>query len=272
MLNKIVEFADKCDNSKLWKKRKKRKKKEKERNKMGLFFGKKERLDKFLSQRQQVDGKTHASIAPIVMHELGGKKEKAVIFLSKVYGFENAIKTRELSEGVALLNDYYKMIIDATLKFEGEFLGIFAGFMFNVFGAQIRHHNDIRRAARCSLEIQREIKGFNDERTMRGLEVMKVGMALNVGEVLIGHFGSSRRMNYSAMGEPVDLCYKFCEMAEPGQVLATQSICDDIKDLGDVILLRPYRVSNTSKPIPVFHIKNLRQYHSELTVKYTGVV
>ncbi|MDI6781710.1 MAG: adenylate/guanylate cyclase domain-containing protein [bacterium] len=238
---------------------------------MGLFFGKKERLDKFLIQNQ-ANNKAYASIAPVVTHELGGKKEKVVISFSRVYGFENAVKARELYEGINLLNDYYKMIIDATLKFEGEFLGIFAGFVFNVFGAQIRHHNDIRRAARCSLEIQREIKEFNEERTMRGLEIMKVGMALNVGEVLIGHFGSSRRMNYSAIGEPVDLCCKFCEMAEPGQVLATQGICDDIKDLGDVILLRPYRVSNTAKPIPVFHIKNLRQYHSELSVKYTGVV
>ncbi|MBU0700710.1 adenylate/guanylate cyclase domain-containing protein, partial [bacterium] len=156
-------------------------------------------------------------------------------------------------------------------KFEGEFLGIFAGFVFNIFGAPIRHHNDIRRATRCSIEIQMEIKKFNDERTMRGREIMKAGMALNTGDVLIGHFGSNRRISYSAMGEPVDLCYKFCEMAEPGQVLATQSICDDIKDLGDVILLRPYRVSNTAKPIPVFHIKNLRQYHSELSVKYTGI-
>lgn len=238
---------------------------------MGFFFGKKERLDKFLTQKQ-TNGKTYASIAPVVTHELGGKREKIVIFLSKVYGFEDAIKTRELHEGIELLNDYYKIIIDSTLKFEGEFLGIFAGFVLNIFGAPIRHHNDIRRAARCALEIQKEIKGFNDERTMRGREIMKVGMALNTGEVLIGHFGSSRRMNYCAMGEPVELCYKFCEMAEPGQVLATQSICDDIKDLGDVILLRPYRVSNTAKPIPVFHIKNLRQYHSELTIKYTGVV
>ncbi|MFH1860069.1 MAG: adenylate/guanylate cyclase domain-containing protein [bacterium] len=238
---------------------------------MGLFFGKKERLNKFLTQKQ-TDDKTRASIAPIITHELSGKKEKVVIFLSKVYGFEDALKTRELHEGVDLLNDYYKMIIDATLKFEGEFLGIFAGFVFNVFGAPIRHHNDIRRATRCSMEIQMEIKKFNDERTMRGREIMKVGMALNTGDVLIGHFGSSRRISYSAMGEPVDLCYRFCEMAEPGQVLATQSICDDIKDLGDVILLRPYRVSNTAKPIPVFHIKNLRQYHSELSVKYTGIV
>ncbi|MEK7273847.1 MAG: hypothetical protein AAB110_01190, partial [Candidatus Desantisbacteria bacterium] len=110
---------------------------------MGFFFGKKERLDKFLIQKQ-ADGKTHASIAPAITHELGGKKEKAVIFLSKMHGFENTIKTRELSEGITLLNDYYKMIIDTTLKFEGEFLGIFAGFVFNVFGAQIRHHNDIR--------------------------------------------------------------------------------------------------------------------------------
>ncbi|MBI4778161.1 adenylate/guanylate cyclase domain-containing protein [Candidatus Desantisbacteria bacterium] len=233
---------------------------------MGLFFGKRERLDKY-----QINSKTHSSIVPAATHELGGKKEKVVIFLSKVYGFEDAIKTRELYEGVALLNDYYKMIIDATLKFEGEFLGIFAGFVCNVFGAPIRHHNDIRRAARCSLEIQNEIKNFNDERTMRGREIMKVGMALSTGDVLIGYFGSSRRMSYAAMGESVELCYKFCEMAEPGQVLATQGICDDIKDLGDVILLRPYRVSNTAKPIPVFQIKNLRQYHSELAIKYTGV-
>jgi adenylate cyclase len=237
---------------------------------MGLFFGKKERLAKYSTQKP-TDDKIHASIAPVVAHELGGKKEKVVIFLSKVYGFEDAIKTRELHEGVALLNDYYKIIIDTTLKFEGEFLGIFAGFVFNIFGAPVRHHNDIRRATRCSLEIQKEIKEFNNERTMRGREIMKVGMALNTGYVLIGYFGSSRRMNYSAMGDPIELCYKFCEMAEPEQVLATQSICDDIKDLGDVILLRPYRVSNTAKPIPVFHIKNLRQYHSELTVKYTGV-
>ncbi|PIX17067.1 hypothetical protein COZ71_05310 [Candidatus Desantisbacteria bacterium CG_4_8_14_3_um_filter_40_12] len=238
---------------------------------MGLFFGKKERLDKYLPQNQS-NGKTHASISPVVTHDLGGRKEKVVLFLSKVYGFESVIKLRELHEGVDLLNEYYKIIIDTTLKFEGEFMGIFAGFVCNVFGASIRHHNDIRRAVRCSLEVQKEVKGLSDERTMRGLEIMKVGMALSAGDVLIGHFGSSRRMSYAAMGEPVDLCYKFCEMAEPGQILATSSICDDIKDIGEIILLRPYRVSNAAKPIPVFHIKNLKQYHSELSVKHTGIV
>ncbi len=238
---------------------------------MGLFFGKKERLDKYVTQKQSNE-KAHALISPTVTHELGGREEKIVIFLSKVYGFEDVIKVREFHEGVELLNDYYKIIIDTTLKFEGEFIGISAGFVFNVFGASIRHHNDIRRAVRCSLEVQKEIKGLNDERTMRGREIMKVGMALSAGDVLIGHFGSSRRMSYAAMGESVDLGYKFCEMAEPGQILATQSICDDIKDVGEVILLRPYRVSTAAKPIPVFHIKNLKQYHSELSVKYMGIV
>ncbi|MFH1097920.1 MAG: adenylate/guanylate cyclase domain-containing protein [Candidatus Desantisbacteria bacterium] len=238
---------------------------------MGLFFGKKERLDKYLPQNQS-NGKAHALISPVVTRELGGRKEKVVVFLSKVYGFEDVIKTRELHEGVDLLNEYYKIIIETALKFEGESIGIFAGFVFNIFGAPIRHHNDIRRAVRCSLEVQKEIKELNEERTMRGREIMKVGMALSAGDVLIGHFGSSRRISYAAMGEPVDLCYKFCEMAEPGQILATSSICDDIKDVGEVVLLRPYRVSNAAKPIPVFHIKNLKQYHSELSVKYTGIV
>lgn len=238
---------------------------------MGLFGGKKKKaLEKYLSQR--IEEKEHASIIPEVTHELGGKQEKVTVFLSKIYGFEEAARLRELNECIDLLNEYYKMIIDTTLKLEGTFLGIFAGMVFSIFGAPMRHHNDARRAVRCAFEIQKRVKEFNEERSMRGREIMQIGMALNTGDTLVGHFGTPRRMSYTAMGDTVNLCYTFCELAEPGQILGTQSLCNEIKDTAEIILLRPLKLPNAPKPIPVFKIKALKQYHSELSVKYTGIV
>jgi adenylate cyclase len=139
---------------------------------------------------------------------LGGERRKLTFFFSDLQGFTPISERLGEENTVALLNRYFDRMTDVIQNRRGGYLNKFLGDgLFVFFGAPVFQDDHPGRAIRAALDCQREVDVLNDslppELLQAGRIVMRIG--LSTGEVMVGNCGSSQRMDYTAIGDPVNL-------------------------------------------------------------------
>jgi adenylate cyclase len=72
------------------------------------------------------------------------------------------------------------------------------------------------------------MKKLNKENVQIGLPPMKMGIAINCGELVVGNIGSEKRKKYGAVGSPINIAFRLEEKVRPGEILVTQAVKDRI--------------------------------------------
>ncbi|MBW2000191.1 MAG: adenylate/guanylate cyclase domain-containing protein, partial [Deltaproteobacteria bacterium] len=101
-----------------------------------------------------------------------------------------------------------------------------------VFGAPVANAMHAQSAVRCALEIQRRISRLNGEGKF-GEDGIKVGIGINTGEMVAGNLGSPRRMEYTVIGDNVNVASRITSIAKEGEILISGSTYDLAVDGGE---------------------------------------
>ena len=88
----------------------------------------------------------------------------------------------------------------------------------------------VRRAVRCSLEMQRNMASFNTEMKAENLPELQTGIGVNVGEVVVGNIGSATRAKYGIVGSAVNITHRIQSQAKGGDVIMSNSAYDTMKN------------------------------------------
>ena len=156
------------------------------------------------------------------------RREVAVLF-ADVSGFTQMSERLDPEEVHALMNRCFAGLGEA-IQNEGGYIDKYMGDnVMALFGAPIAHEDDPARACRAALAIQEFIAGFSQEcERERGVKLrMRIG--LNCGLVLAGGVGSDVRMDYTVMGDTVNLASRLESAAAPGTVLVSEHIHRDTR-------------------------------------------
>jgi adenylate cyclase len=136
---------------------------------------------------------------------LGGQSSVATVLFSDIRSF--ATLTEELGPQamVSMLNEYFTIMVDC-IQSEGGMLDKFIGdAMMAVFGTPMAHEDDEDRAVRASLNMLRELNTFNLKRQTAGKKPIHIGIGINTDSIVSGNIGSPRRMDYTVIGDGVNL-------------------------------------------------------------------
>ena len=98
-----------------------------------------------------------------------------------------------------------------------------------VFGAPAANPNHAEAAVRAGLEIQDEIAELNRQKKMDGMKI-GVGVGINTGEMLSGNLGSQRRMEYTVIGDNVNIASRLTKVAKAGEILISKNTFDAVGD------------------------------------------
>jgi adenylate cyclase len=93
-----------------------------------------------------------------------------------------------------------------------------------LFGAPLPIEDAAQRAVRCALEMQKTMRGVNEQNCQRGWPVIEMGIALHTGEVVLGNIGSIKRSKYSVIGETVNLTARIESFTVGGQVIVSPTL------------------------------------------------
>jgi len=212
-----------------------------------MVIGLRERfhLQKFVSQ-QTVDAVHQADSMGV---KLGGERKVATVFFSDVRGFTSFSEKVEPERVVTMLNSILSRQTALVKKYGGDIDKFVGDELVAVFlGDEM-----VQRAVRCAVEIQQTM---NDVASTAGEDV-GIGIGINTGEMVMGAMGSEDRMDFTVIGDSVNLGARLCSAAKRGQILISESSASYLRGFDPVELTRldPIRVKGKERPVEIFDVR-----------------
>jgi adenylate cyclase len=136
---------------------------------------------------------------------LGGRSMTATVLFSDIRNFTSIAEELGPQHTVSLLNEYFSIMVECIQR-EGGMLDKFIGdAMMAAFGLPVPHDDDEDRAVRASIAMIRELRRWNADRVAAGKRAVEIGIGLNTDMVVSGNIGAPRRMDYTIIGDGVNL-------------------------------------------------------------------
>jgi adenylate cyclase len=187
----------------------------------------------------------------------GERREVSVLFCD-VRGFTPLSERLSPEEVVLLLNDFYDLMIDATFRHEGTLDKFLGDAVMAVFGAPIAHADHSARAIRTALVMREGVERLSARRIQEGKDPITVGIGVSTGEAVAGTVGTQDRMEYTVIGDSVNLAARLESVAKPMQVLISGRTFREVKDLVEARPLGVVRVKGKEEEVEVYEVLRLK--------------
>ncbi len=224
----------------------------------------KARYDERLRQEALVRSNFERYFAPnvaaaIVGHQedvaLGGDKRPVTILFSDIRGFT------ALSEGMTpgaiahLLTEYFTEMVDILFEYGGTLDKFIGDAVMALWGAPIATDGDQERALEAAIAMQRGIAELNAKWQEEGRPSIGVGIGINHGDVFVGNIGSQRRLEYTVIGDAVNVASRLASQAGPGEIIFSEPFYSLLATRPDVEKIDEVTLKGKARPIAVYRLK-----------------
>ena len=155
--------------------------------------------------------------------DLSGELRQVTVLFLDIRGFTSLTEFLHPREVVALLNDYFGIIIEIVFRYEGTINKFIGDSIMAIYGAPATIDQPEMRAVSTAVEIQKAVGEYNWSRMQEGKPVVNFGIGIHSGEAIAGNIGSALRMEYTVIGRDVNLAQRIESATREGQVLISDS-------------------------------------------------
>lgn len=191
--------------------------------------------------------------------QLGGEVREVTVLFSDIRRFTSLAEQLPPEQVVEMLNRYFTRMIDVVTSHEGMVDKLMGDSVMALFGAPISLGDDPLRAIRCALEMQKAGLRFNHEQEAKGLPALPMGIGINTGSVVAGNIGSSTKMEYTVIGDEVNIAARMQGIAQPGEVLISENTYRMVEEAILVTPLEPITFKGKNTVIAVYRVDGLRE-------------
>lgn len=208
-------------------------------------------------------------VAPSVVNELlddparlqldGVSKEITLLF-SDIRGFTTMSEQLPPREVVSLLNEYFSVMTDIIFDHEGtidKFIGDAIMVLFNVPKEQPNH---AELAVRTALAMRQGLRQLQEKWATEGKSGFGIGIGINTGEAVVGNIGSPTRMDFTAIGDNVNLASRLEGLTRNynAEIIISEHTCARVKDLFQTRKLDRVRVKGRDEPVTIYAVEGIR--------------
>jgi adenylate cyclase len=136
---------------------------------------------------------------------LGGASRRATILFSDIRSFTTLTEHLGANGTVAFLNEYFGLMVEVISKYEGMLDKFIGDAIMAAFGLPISHDDDEDRAVQCAIGMIRECQRWSGERVRANQLPVDMGIGINTDMIVSGNIGSARRMDYTLIGDGVNV-------------------------------------------------------------------
>lgn len=170
--------------------------------------------------------------------KLGGERKKVTILFSDIRGFTTLSEKMKPEDLMHIINEYLSAMTDIIMKRKGLVDKYIGDAIMAFWGAPLDNQNQADDACLSAIEMAKALKDLNKHWQSLGLSELAIGVGLNTGEVVVGNMGSNQRMNYSLLGDEVNLASRLegLNKAYGTECIISESTKKEIKNTDNIYL------------------------------------
>jgi len=168
-------------------------------------------LERFLSPA--ISKKIAAEAADL---KLGGESQRITLLFADVRGFTTMAEKMKPREAVEVLNGFFACMTNVIFEHDGTLDKYLGDGLMALFGAPLGLQNDAEAAVRAAINMQKSLAELNKT---SGKPPLSIGIGIHTGEAVVGFLGTERRMDYTAIGDTVNVASRLTSQASPGQIV-----------------------------------------------------
>jgi len=193
---------------------------------------------------------------------LGGMDVECTVLFSDIRDFTTLTEHLGAQGTVALLNEYFTLMVDCIQKEEGMLDKFIGDAIMAVFGIPERHEDDADRAVRAAVAMIRTLDAWNQQRIGEGRLPVNIGIGLNTDSVVSGNIGSRKRMDFTIIGDGANLASRLESACKHygAKVLISESTVRQLQGTYRMREIDSVVVKGKTEPVSIYEVL---AYHTE---------
>ena len=187
---------------------------------------------------------------------LGGKRAVVTVLFSDIRGFTSMSEKMPADEVSMILNEYFAQMEPIIQKYNGVINKFIGDAIMVIFGEPIQDVNHPKNAVKCAYEMLKKVNYLRDKWLEQGRARFEIGIGINTGEVFIGNIGTENRMEYTAIGDSVNLASRIegYNKVYKTNLLISSTTYNYISDCADVIKIKDVQIRGKSKKMDIYEV------------------
>lgn len=191
--------------------------------------------------------------------QIEGERRTVTVLFSDVVGFTTISEKLDPETVYSIIDGCVQAFREQIYAHEGTLDKFMGDGVMALFGAPVAHEDDPARALRCALGMQDALKKISSDLVARHGIQLQMRIGLNLGTVVVGDIGSDLRMNYTALGDTVNVAARLQSVAEPGAILVSRAVYEQTRALFEFRELGSIRVKGRVEPVEIFEVNGTKR-------------
>jgi adenylate cyclase len=188
-----------------------------------------------------------------------GTSREVTMLFADIRGFTSMSERHTPEEMVETLNNYFEFMVDVLFKHGGTLDKYVGDEIIGLFGAPVELPDAPIRAVRCALDMLKALQEFNRTRASEGKEELRIGIGINSGRVIAGAIGSRLSLQYTVIGDAVNMASRLCSVAKADEVIISPSTMKECHMYVIAEQREPVTVKGKAEPIQIWNITGLQE-------------
>lgn len=191
--------------------------------------------------------------------KLGGKKTNVTVLFADIRGFTSMSEKMTAEEVSVILNEYFSEIEPIITKYNGVINKFIGDAVMAIFGEPIQDINHPQNAVKCACAMLKKVDELQEKWLLEGKPKIEIGVGINTGEAFVGNIGSEKRLEYTVIGDMVNLASRIesYNKVYKTNMLISSSTYTYVSDIVNVIRIADVTIRGKAKKMDIYEVLGL---------------
>jgi class 3 adenylate cyclase/HAMP domain-containing protein len=216
-----------------------------------------------LKDKEKVRAALNKVVSPTIAAEilktnmmLGGERKAVCVLFADIRGFSKMTENMQPEQVIIMLNHCMTQVSRIIEENNGVIDKYVGDEVMALFGIPKAKEDDGLHAIKTAVDIQRQLREWNNEREKQGRIPIQMGIGIDIGDVVAGNMGADDRQNYTVLGKHVNLAARFCSIAPPGKIFISEAVASTpkVREQFTIREVGKEAIKGFSEPVLVYEV------------------